>query len=279
MSPDLENEPRTASPSRPSGFGRLLKDAREARGLTLDALAEITRIRLRYLAALEAEDWDTLPEGVIGRGFVRVVAREVGVPPEDLLRRYLAARGGEDAEPSHALPEADWRVDLRGGRRGGRRAVLLGVGAVAAVVVGLGLWDSLVSVAPAPPSVAPAPAPAPEPAAPPVPEPAPVAAPVAAPEPAPAPEPGVEPPPGVRLEIQAVERVWVRVTVDGGAPEDRVLKPGEQLRFDGEKGLGVKLGNAGGVRLTWNGQALRVPGLDGQVVSLSFPEAAEALRP
>ena len=82
-----------------------------------------------------------------------------------------------------------------------------------------------------------------------------------------------------RLGIQAVEKVWVRVEADGGEAQDRLLEPGERAEFEGEKGLRVKLGNAGSVRLTWDGTALRVAGAAGEVKTLEFPAAAVALQP
>ncbi|MHB8763020.1 MAG: helix-turn-helix domain-containing protein [Deferrisomatales bacterium] len=291
-----ERDQRESGGNGGSGFGPSLRAAREANGLSLEQLADTTKIQVRYLQALEAQDWATVPEGVIGRGFVRVVAREVGLSPEDLLASYQRARGERDTEPSHALPEADWRVDLRTDRRG--RPWLLAVAMVLGSVLGVWVWSPWAPApaprAPAP--VAPAGLPAPPPAAPeapaasaepPAPPPA-AALPGAEAPPAPAPAPPAEPaaPPApapvpavLRLEVVAVERVWVRVTADGGAPQDRVLNPGERGGYEAEGSLTVKLGNAGGVRLNWNGETLKVPGKPGQVLTLSFPQAAEALRP
>ncbi|NOY44717.1 MAG: helix-turn-helix domain-containing protein, partial [Deltaproteobacteria bacterium] len=77
-----EHEPR---PSEPPRFGPALRAAREAAGRTLDDVARTTRIRRAYLEALEAEDWGRVPRGVIGRGFVRVVAKEIGAAEAELL--------------------------------------------------------------------------------------------------------------------------------------------------------------------------------------------------
>ncbi len=266
------------------GFGEVLRQAREDAGLQISDLAATTRIGARYITALEAEDWGVVPGSVIGRGFVRVLAREIRQEPGPLLEAYLAARG-EDANPDHSLPEADWKVALRS--EGRRWPLLMGAGATTAVLLLAGVWfwlpsspvdDATLLAAPVEqvtlaqaPSVAPAVPPTAAAMAPDAPAEIPPAAPTAAPSATPA---------GPHLlGIQAVEKVWVRVEADGGEAQDRLLEPGERAEFAGEHGLRVKLGNAGSVRLTWDGNSLRVPGGTGEVKTLEFPAAAAALQP
>ena len=95
------------------GVGQSLRQAREEAGLKVSDLAATTRIGARYIEALEAEDWSLVPGAVIGRGFVRVLARELRLDPAPLVEAYRAARGEGDETPDHMLPEADWKVDLR----------------------------------------------------------------------------------------------------------------------------------------------------------------------
>lgn len=52
------------------GIGEILKKTREAKGITLDEVAEATKIRSRYLDAIEKEDFQALPGEVYVRGFV-----------------------------------------------------------------------------------------------------------------------------------------------------------------------------------------------------------------
>ena len=52
-------------------IGPLLRERREAMGVTLAEAEVATRIRQKYLAALEADEWDLLPGEVVGRGFLR----------------------------------------------------------------------------------------------------------------------------------------------------------------------------------------------------------------
>ncbi len=70
--------------------GELLRRAREARGISLDAMSQRTRIRRALLEALEAERFAELPERVFVRGFVFAVARVVGLDAEEVWAGYRA---------------------------------------------------------------------------------------------------------------------------------------------------------------------------------------------
>ena len=79
-------------------FGERLKRERELREVTPNEVVVATRISLRFLEALENEDWDKLPGGVFNRGFVRAIARYLGLDEEHLLAEYDLARGDQAPE-------------------------------------------------------------------------------------------------------------------------------------------------------------------------------------
>jgi cytoskeleton protein RodZ len=85
-------------------FGERLKRERELREVTLEEVSTATRISARFLEALENEDWSRLPGGVFGRGFVRSIARYLGLSEESLLAEYDLARG-ENTNPAPPRPE------------------------------------------------------------------------------------------------------------------------------------------------------------------------------
>ncbi len=74
-------------------FGERVKRERELREVTVKEIASATRIAPKFLEALENEDWNKLPGGVFGRGFVRSIARYLGLSEENLLSDYDLARG------------------------------------------------------------------------------------------------------------------------------------------------------------------------------------------
>lgn len=71
-----------------AGYGRLLREARERQRLSLEEVEAATKIRLRHLTALEAEDTAALPDPIYARGFLRIYARFLGLEPERLLALY-----------------------------------------------------------------------------------------------------------------------------------------------------------------------------------------------
>ena len=74
-------------------FGERLKRERELREVSQNELTTATRISPRYLEALENEQWDRLPGGVFNRGFVRSIAKYLGLDEEKLLAEYDEAHG------------------------------------------------------------------------------------------------------------------------------------------------------------------------------------------
>jgi cytoskeleton protein RodZ len=79
-------------------FGERLKRERELREVTLDEINSATRISNRFLDAMENEDWEKLPGGVFNRGFVRSVARYLGLDEEALLAEYDMAHGTQEQQ-------------------------------------------------------------------------------------------------------------------------------------------------------------------------------------
>lgn len=72
-----------------SSFGETLKRERELRQISLREISEATKISLRYLDALEKDDFRHLPGGVFNKGFVKAYAQFIGVDPEAMAMAYL----------------------------------------------------------------------------------------------------------------------------------------------------------------------------------------------
>lgn len=71
-----------------SDLGALLRKAREQRGYTLEDVQEYTKIRKRYLEAIETGDYKVLPGSFYVRAFVKTYAETVGLDAEEVLRLY-----------------------------------------------------------------------------------------------------------------------------------------------------------------------------------------------
>jgi len=116
-------------------IGSTLREARTRQGLELQDAAEATRIRVKFIAALEGERFGELPAEVYARGFLRTYADFLGLDSElfvaELNARIEASRPPPPPpppEPRFSLPHLDRRL-----------AALLGA-AAALLIVGLVGW-------------------------------------------------------------------------------------------------------------------------------------------
>ena len=70
-------------------FGGRMKRLREERGVALRTIADITKISVLTLEALERNDIRRLPGGIFSRAVVRAYAHEVGVDPETTVQEFM----------------------------------------------------------------------------------------------------------------------------------------------------------------------------------------------
>jgi cytoskeleton protein RodZ len=83
-------------------IGEKLRLAREARGIALRDISDQTRISMRYLEAIEVDDYRRLPGGIFNRSFIRAYAKFVGYDENQAIDEYgrtLRELGGPDEEP------------------------------------------------------------------------------------------------------------------------------------------------------------------------------------
>src|SRR5262244_3686164 len=69
-------------------IGEKLRLAREARGIALREISEQTRISMRYLEAIESDDYKRLPGGIFNRSFIRAYAKSVGFDEKEAMEDY-----------------------------------------------------------------------------------------------------------------------------------------------------------------------------------------------
>jgi cytoskeleton protein RodZ len=111
----------------PIQIGAILEDARRRQGIEIATLEERTKIRAKYLLALENEQWDVLPGPAYIRGFIRAYADQLGIDSEVLVDEYRR-RHEEPATGSYELakPVLRERRLPDDGRRGVSRPLILG---------------------------------------------------------------------------------------------------------------------------------------------------------
>jgi len=122
-----------------SRIGTILREARNRRKVDLEEVEEATRIRVRYLRAIENEEWDVLPGGVYTRGFIRAYASFLGLDGERLADDYRSSveatpAGRGPTEPTTPVPASRPPTPRRPIPPAGWLAVA-GVVAAAAIVI------------------------------------------------------------------------------------------------------------------------------------------------
>ncbi len=272
-----------------SPFGAQLRKAREAKGLSLAHIAEVTKISVRALEAVERNDYSRLPGGIFMRSFVRAYANEVGLDADATLKAFLAeCPENVGSVPTGAPESIDGPSSERWYHRvpWGRLALVV---LIMAAIAGSAFYLYSRRALPEPrQAVAQNEPPAPAVVAPPAPVPAaPAATPTVRPPQAPSAAAvgsaaRVDPPPaethttpsaalpGARLTLglTAAAPCWVEVTVDGRAPDARMFTQGEHLLVRVDTLAVVKVGDAASMQVTINGRPGRSLGRAGQVVTI-----------
>jgi cytoskeletal protein RodZ len=265
-------------------FGEKLRRERESRRITLDQIAEATKISSRNLRALEEENFAILPGGIFNKGFVRSYARFLGINEDKAVADYLAAAGEKlpadkiegggipDPPPKPRKPEP--KKDAPSGAFWVTATVLLGV------ALGLGGWkyykqylgeravraarvEKVDAITPA------LPAPTESEAV----EGAPTVAdtiqqgtltPASVPT-QPAPESrAIEPAKtSLVLQVSVNQDSWMKLTVDGSLAVEEMVKAGTVRSYRGVREISVVAGNAGGVDLSLNGHKVDPLGPEG----------------
>jgi cytoskeleton protein RodZ len=286
-----------------TSIGETLRRERQRRNLELSKIAAELKISTRFLEAIEREDFAKLPGGVFTKSFVRQYATVLGLDAEELVAevgRLIEPKVEVSDETGKSRPdvpgihvqmlEDNWqsvrerRTPLPSWVRAGVLLVVLML-----VCSGVYYWveqrphHTVVAHVQPPPQPIATPAPPPvavEQTPPPVPTVS-TAAPPAAPQtsddsaarPVPAaviqslpPNPNAT----VRVAITADEEVWVRADVNGKYQFQGTLQPHETRMIEADGEVIVRLGNAGGVTITWNGKPVGAVGPKGQIRTVQF---------
>lgn len=267
-------------------IGAALRDAREQRGLSLDQLSHATKISVTILRAIENNRMDKLPDGIFMRGFLRAYAREVGLNPEDTVRRYLgqfasvaaivesAGPGTGDARREHARggPQGEMDHD-EAERRAARVQWFFGIAVLVISLVGyytVARWR-----APAPGTALPVPHPAgaieiarsSSPAA--------SSTATAATRTEAATAGAREPTRAVategdllHLDIRPQGLCWLSATVDGTRVVYRLMQPGEQQTIEVHDEAVLRVGDPVAFAFSINGMVGRSLGRAGETVTV-----------
>jgi cytoskeletal protein RodZ len=286
-------------------LGEWLRQRREELEIGLEQAEADTRIRLRYLEALEAEDFEALPDPVVGRGFLRNYCAYLDLDAQEASERFSVLVAPPEPEPTPDEESSPFTVgpfrplplhDMPGWRPRRRWLAGLIVVVVIALLSLLAVWAyprasdwlallrrtgnrSTATLRPtkaALPTVTnttiPAASKVPATAATTPTEAPPTLELSATPSFAPSPQPSPSNPvyTGIFLELVFTDTSWVQMTVDGVREFQGELETGTYRAWYGEERVELRIGNAGAVEVTLNGQKLGTLGEVGDVIDRVF---------
>jgi cytoskeleton protein RodZ len=272
-----------------SGFGQMLRDARERRGISLRQIANATKISVGVLEALERNDISKLPGGIFGRAFVRSYAIEVGLDPEATIQAFIAQFPNDSVIAGHPTSDrGEDNVAVESDRQTAGTflwliAIAVPLAAALLYFTTLGRRTASENAAPAPAAVARA-TDAATPAPPAVSDPAPAAVSTAAAADAPpaasasaVPASALTPAAARPVAAAAADQLtvamtarrpcWVSATVDGKKTIERLLQTGEQQTVTVTREMVLTAGDASAIAMQLNGADGRPLGKTGEVVT------------
>ncbi len=253
--------------------GAQLRASREARGLSIDAVAHTTRVHSRILAAIERDDLSAMPPRPFGRGFVSAYAREMGLDGDRTTQDYFAQFA--PAAPAPDATVAHPQGTIRGSRAWWPLAVVsLGVLAGVALAVVAGRPAATTGAAQDGAPIAEPASATPQPAA----SASPAAAGVTSPA-GPAPIPATAQAANLTIVLTASRRCWVTARTDGRRALFTTVVPGAAQTLVAAREIVLRVGDAGALTWTINGREPAVMGRPGQVRDVRItPQTAATVR-
>lgn len=234
--------------------GTRLRQARESRGLSREALLRATRIPPAALAAIEANDIRHLPPYPYNKGFIEAYAREVDLDPHTTAHEFLDQFDPLPSPPPPEHPRVPAEVIIEGRPRRLAWLVLPIIAIVWFMLAGRGSNPDAARIdreGPTPPE--------------------PVAA-VKDESPPVGPRADARPAGGsaehagaISVVLSTTGAAWVEARADGQRVLYELLDSGVERRLSAERDMTMRIGDAGAVSLTFNGRQVGVLGDRGQI--------------
>ena len=247
----------------------MLKSTREEKGLTFEEVSNALLVKKRVIGAIESGDWDSLPSPVYVKGYINQYAALLHIA--DLLKAEMISPENQPSSEVQVVAKA--AKDERALKGWGPREKVIAASAVGALLVGFLVFENLprkAYVAPLAQSVennyqTVQASSRTEPV-----ETSTNSQPVQA-SPVAAGQSEKVVVKSKKLAIVCRERTWVRIVIDGAEQKEFMLKPEEVVMLNAKKNFDLLIGNAGGVKLFYNGKDTGFTGENGAVRHVSLP--------
>jgi cytoskeleton protein RodZ len=242
-------------------IGEALTVARESAGMTVEQVAQATRIRRTLVQAIEHDDFAPCGGDFYARGHIRNIANTVGTDPKPLLDAFDAEQGHAAAPKATEVFESE---RARPERRGPNWSAAMGAALVLVLIYGV--TQALTGGSDRRPTagVGGSSAPAGSRSA--------TAAPSSSPSASDDSSAVAQAPRDrVTVVLTARDRSWVQATTASGKELFQgLLQRGQEKTFSDRQRVRLIVGNAGAVTLRVNGTEVGAPGRPGQVARVQF---------
>lgn len=220
--------------------GDILKKRREELGMDLRGISETLKIKYSYLKALEEDDLKNLPAEVYVKAYLNSYARSLDLVPEEILNAYnlqVSTLQPEIKTVPNTEPSPQKKSHLK---------YFLIPSLILCLAIVIASMQFKRPPAPQPPTVI-----------------------------------SVEPAQNKLadqvsaqqvLEIRAHDPTWMQVISDKTQSQELMMRPGESVTLHAKNSFSLKIGNAGGIKVLFNGKDIGKLGEKGQVIKLSLPE-------
>ena len=236
-------------------YGRYLKAIRLEKKISLEQVAEQTRVGIGSLLLVEQEEHEQLPAEVFVKGFIRSYAVAIGADGDEAIRRYELRLDG-----AQKITESEASGGQSKNRLWWKLVVSLGLllCIIAVAVMGISYWrpasESEKSAGSTPSAAenksmttdnqgknelsA---------------------------------EPVKAAPKKLSLKIIAFENTWIKVIIDEKEPTEYKLKSGDEIELEAGTGYNLLIGNAESLKITLDDKPVIIPGQSGQTVTMHLP--------
>ncbi len=245
------------------------------RGVSLEEISAATRISTRFLEAIESEQWDQLPGGVFNRGFIRSIARFLGLDEDGLVAEYALETNREAEKLPAATPATKMPRNWRPVVAISVLAVVLIAGLAVYLLFGAGLAGRFhrkgSAAVPGTAAVSPASMPAASGGAY-AGQGAPPAASAESPAPVAGGLPQPEVPPVLALKMEAGKPAQVKVVADGKTVFEGPVRANDVMNFGAQATFEVTTSDSSALLLELNGQPVPPIGPPGQLGKITLTQ-------
>ncbi len=239
-------------------IGKTLQETREALGLSLEAVEEETKIRRKYIQALEQEQFQVLPGPIYAKAFLKNYAKFLGIKVEEIMEEYRLQFSAQTVPEETVAPPVE-KVRVKAKTQEQPRywlyavSAIIIIGVIVSIIYGTkGMWqqrpadDGSDQLQAGEQNQLPAQQPLPGQA-----------------------DVAKEASVKVVLNVKS-DRCWIRVDVDGTPSFQGELTANQSKEFEGKEKVAFTLGNAGVVEVIVNGQNMGFLDGYGQVINREF---------